>query len=67
LFDGGSVGAPRSLGKGAPTGVNLNSERSLLSDLNAKRREGAYLLNRKEGFSFVLKEEVSDDISFFVF
>jgi hypothetical protein len=42
-------------------------ERSLLYECSAKGKKGAYLLIRKEGFSFVLKEEVSDDISFFVF
>jgi hypothetical protein len=39
----------------------------MLSELSAKGKKGAYLLIRKEDFSFVLKEEVSDDISFFVF
>jgi hypothetical protein len=47
--------------------VNFISERGLVSECNAKGKKGAYLLIRKEGFSFVLKEEVSDDISFFVF
>jgi hypothetical protein len=41
-------------------------ERSLLSNINVERRKGAYLLIMKEGFSFV-REEVSNDISFFVF
>ena len=54
-------------GKGAPTRVNFIKERSLLFEYNAKGKKGAYLLIRKEGFCFVLKEEVSDDISFFVF
>jgi hypothetical protein len=50
---------------GAPT-RDHPVERSLLFQINVERRKGAYLLIRKEGFSFV-KEEVSDDISFFVF
>jgi hypothetical protein len=53
-------------GKGAPTRVIFIQERSLLFEFNAKRRKGAYLLIKKEGFSFVLKEEVSHDISFFI-
>jgi hypothetical protein len=53
-------------GKGAPTRDHLTEERSLLSQLNVERRKGACLLVMKEGFSFVT-EEVSNDISFFVF
>jgi hypothetical protein len=62
-----ALAPPTLLERGRQQELNLILERSLLSDLNAKRREGAYLLNRKEGVSFVSKEEVSDDISFFVF
>jgi hypothetical protein len=39
----------------------------MLSCVNAKRRKGAYQLSRKEGSILILQEEVSDDISFFVF
>ena len=58
------------LKKGAPTGVYLTLERSLLFESNVKRKKGAYLLIRKKGFSFILGEvsgEVSNDISLFVF
>ena len=42
--------------------------RRLLFECNAKKRKGAYLLIRKKVFFlFALTEEVSDDISFFVF
>jgi hypothetical protein len=58
--------APPLQGKGAPTRDHPIEERSLLSQLNVERRKGAYLLITEEGFSFVA-EEVSDDISFFVF
>jgi len=52
---------------GAPTRDHpVEIERSLLSQINVERRKGACLLITKEGFSFVT-EEVSDDISFFVF
>jgi hypothetical protein len=61
-----SVLAPPCLKeRGAPTRDHL-VERSLLSQINVERRKGACLLITKEGFSFVT-EEVSDDISFFVF
>ncbi len=69
MFHGRSVGAPLFDEKGAPTEVNLTGsilKRYLLFELNEKRRKGAYLLFRKEGVSFVV-EEVSNDISFFVF
>jgi hypothetical protein len=42
-------------------------EKELLFEFNVKRRKGASLLFRQEGFSFVSEEEVSNDISFFVF
>ena len=58
--------APLFEEKGAPTRDHRVEERSLLSQLNVERRKGACLLITKEGFSFV-REEVSDDISFFVF
>jgi hypothetical protein len=58
--------APPLSGKGAPTRDHPIEERSLLSQLNVDRKKGAYLLIKKEGFSFVV-EGVSDDISFFVF
>jgi hypothetical protein len=66
LFHGPRVGAPLFEGKGAPTRDHPIKERSLLSQINVERRKGAYLLIMKEGFSFVT-EEVSNDISFFVF
>jgi hypothetical protein len=53
-------------GKGAPTRDHPVEERSLLSQLSVERKKGACLLITKEGFSFVT-EEVSGDISFFVF
>jgi hypothetical protein len=65
LFHGQCVGAPLFEGKGAPT-RDHPGERSLLSNINVEKRKGAYLLIMKEGFSFV-REEVSNDISFFVF
>jgi hypothetical protein len=61
-----ALAPPLMDGKGAPTRVIFIQERSLLFEFNAKRRKGAYLLIKKEGFSFVLKEEVSHDISFFI-
>jgi hypothetical protein len=69
LFRGRSVGAPLFGGKGAPTRVNFIyfKERFRLFVFNGKRRKGASLLFRPEGFSFVSEEEVSNDISFFVF
>jgi hypothetical protein len=67
LFHGQRVGAPPLVeGKGAPTKDHPSKERSLSSQLNVERRKGACLLIMKEGFSFVA-EEVSNDISFFVF
>jgi len=39
----------------------------MLLDVNGKRRKGACLLFRKEGGFLILVEEVSDDISFFIF
>ncbi|OGP94231.1 MAG: hypothetical protein A2157_14205 [Deltaproteobacteria bacterium RBG_16_47_11] len=65
MFHGRRVGAPLFEGKGAPT-RDHPEERSLLFQINVERRKGAYLLFKKEGFSFVM-EEVSNDISFFVF
>jgi len=66
LFHGQRVGAPLFEGKGAPTRDHPVEERRLLSQLNVERRKGACLLIMKEGFSLV-REEVSNDISFFVF
>jgi hypothetical protein len=50
-----------------PTRVDFLRGGILLFDHNVKRRKGAYLLIKKEGFSFISEEEVSNDISFFVF
>ena len=61
-----ALAPPLFEGKGAPTRDHPIEERSLLSQINVERRKGAYLLFKKEGFSFVM-EEVSNDISFFVF
>jgi hypothetical protein len=58
--------APLFEEKGAPTEDHPVEERSLLSQLNVERRKGACLLIMRGGFSFV-REEVSNDISFFVF
>jgi hypothetical protein len=66
LFHGQRVGAPLVEGKGAPTRDHPIEERSLLSQINVERRKGACLLIMMEGFSFV-REEVSNDISSFVF
>jgi hypothetical protein len=65
LFHGPCVGAPLEE-KGAPTRDHPVEERSLLSQFSVERRKGAYPLIMKGGFSFV-REEVSNDISFFVF
>jgi len=37
-----------------------------LSDVNVRRKKGASLLSRKRVTIFILREEVSIDISFFV-
>jgi len=61
-----ALAPPLFEGKGAPTRDHPVEERSLLSQINVERRKGACLLIMEEGFSLVT-EEVSDDISFFVF
>jgi hypothetical protein len=54
--------------EGAPTKVGLlYKERSILFDVTTNRKKGAYQLFRKESVFLVSSEEVSNDISFFVF
>jgi hypothetical protein len=54
--------------EGAPTKVcSLFKERSTLFDVTTNRKKGAYQQFRKESVFLVSSEEVSNDISFFVF
>jgi hypothetical protein len=54
--------------EGAPTKVrSLFKERLTLFDVTTNRKKGAYRLFRKESVFLVSSEEVSDDISFFLF
>jgi hypothetical protein len=54
--------------EGAPTKVcTLIEERPTLFDVITDRKKGAYRRFRKESVFLVSSEEVSDDISFFVF
>ena len=60
--------APPLREDGGANKSNDIQKRRLLFECNAKKRKGAYLLIRKKVFFlFALTEEVSDDISFFVF
>jgi hypothetical protein len=55
-------------GEGALTKVrSLFKERLTLFDVTTNRKKGAYRLFRKESVFLVSSEEVSDDISFFLF
>jgi len=60
--------APPPHENGGANKSNDIRKRRLLFECNAKKRKGAYLLTAKKVFFlFALTEEVSDDISFFVF
>jgi hypothetical protein len=60
--------APPLQENGGANKSNLIRKRRLLFACSAKKRKGAYLLiGKKLFFLFALTEEVSDDISFFVF
>ena len=60
--------APPLAWRGAPTKVcSPFKERSILFDVTVNRKKGAYRPFRKKGVFLVSSEEVSDDISFFLF
>jgi len=60
--------APPLQENGGANKSNPIRKRRLLFECSAKKRKGAYLLiGKKLFFLFALTEEVSDDISFFVF
>jgi hypothetical protein len=67
VFDGPGVGAPLFKRKGAPTKVNFIQEESVIR-VQRKKKKRCISANQEEGFFlFVLMEEVSKDISFFIF